>query len=223
MSNVPKFDFSKSTFKTEEDLDAALQGDKKADSPYLRAGRHEVVISSAEYKGPASDARWQKLEIVYEAANKKTIKKTMLVPTTSFEYRGSSGKDTLFVFQKFNNWIVSLGIPKITVKSAPVTLTEYFGKPEKSLKGMSLAITVGYDGNYVDYAGKDEIGNKKYQIRMKDGSTLLDKATLKTITFPDFDAAKGHAEQHQIVLQNFPDVLETSPGAVPSKVANSSW
>lgn len=208
MSAMPKFDFSKSTLKTAEELNKALDGTGRKESLYLDSGMHDVAIIEAKYSEKVlSDPSWRQLHMTVEGAGKKTIKTSVLIPTSSFEYSKNGGTATLFPFKKFVEFCAGLGFtPVKDADSAVTVLTEYFAKPEKSLVGRETKVTIGYLKNHIHYDGKDEIGQRRFIIKMGDGSTLLNKATGKVMAFSDRDSAMAHAEQNQIDIQKYPDV-----------------
>lgn len=66
MVDIPRFDFSGATIKTEEELQAAEASSNKGDK-YFRPGKYDVEISTVEFKGAAKgDANWGQLEITYK-------------------------------------------------------------------------------------------------------------------------------------------------------------
>lgn len=220
---IPKFNFSGSSIKTEAEMakeEAASGGGDK----YLKPGRHEVVITSVEYAGLAKDQNWGKFTLTLTGTGDKTIKSFLLVPFRDVMYVGASGKPTAFLYKKFKSFMAGLGI-EITVDSLGEVLPTYFGNNAKALVGLTTAIEVGYDGNYVKYAGKTESGEKRYNIVFSDGNILLDKQ-LQIMEFPDFAAAGLYAEANQIKLQKFPEVLSYSPsaqGGNPTATAAGNW
>jgi hypothetical protein len=95
-----------------------------------------------------------------------------------------------------------------------------FTNPDKTLVGRDLSANIGYQGNYIGYAGKDEAGINKYNITMKDGSVLAD-ASGKVMTFPEFEAALHHAEVNNIEVRKYVDVLDYNEGKAGA--TNSNW
>ena len=193
---------------------------------YIRPGVHEVTGLSARYTGPSkSDSTWNKLELVYENVAKKTIKETILVPTSTLEFNTEAGTTTFFCFQKLGRVVAALGMTMgETLDSNGSVLNEMFSQPEKSLVGRPLKVTVGYTGNYLEWLGKSADGQKQYAVKnAKDGSTLAGKDG-KTLIFADVDAAKAHCEQNQITVQGFANVLEHAVSASGSSAkAAANW
>lgn len=215
--SVPKFNFSKSTIKSDEELKALLDNDGKSGDKYFRPGLHEVTITKMEYKGRAGDQDWGKFVLSFEGAGGKATTGMIFVPFADVNYNGKNGKPTTLFYRRFTKFMDSVGI-KVTVANREQVLTETFLKPERSpLIGSPVKIQFGYDGNYVDYKGKDEAGIKKYVIQMaNNGGTTAE-------TFPTFDAAAAHAEQANIQLQEYPQVLSYEVSSTPAAKKVSNW
>lgn len=220
MSNamlIPKFNLSGSTIKTDEEL-AALGGSGKDTSPYFRPGTYQVSITKVEYQGSASDDRWGKFLLHLEGANGKAIRSQVMVPFRDVAFTSKTGKNTGLPFAKFKNFMLGLGV-KVSVPTLEATLVEVFTNPDKTLVGRDVSVNIGYQGNYIGYAGKDEAGIKKYNITMKDGSVLAD-ASGKVITWPEYGAAAEHADIHLIQINKYVDVLDYNEGKVATASAN---
>lgn len=205
---VPKFNFTGSTIKTEAEM--AAESDKAGGSggKYLKPGRHEVTITEVEYKGLAKDQNWGKFTLTLTGTGDKTIKSFLIVPFRDVMYVGASGKPTAFMYKKFKEFMAGLGV-EVTVESLGDVLPQYFGNGGAGLVGLNVAIEVGYEGNYTRYAGKAENGEKKYNIVFADGALLMDRQ-LQVINFPDYASATNYAEANQIKLQAFPEILSYS-------------
>jgi hypothetical protein len=219
MSNViPKFNFSQASIKTDEELKTALSGERGNDK-YFRPGKYDVTIASVEYQGPAKDTNWGKFLLTLKGTGEKSIRAQVIVPFRDQKYIGASGKPTMLMFLRFTQFMTALG-HTVTLDNLEETLTSVFANPERTLTGKVLGVEIGYDNNHIAYRGKDEIGVKKYVIQMKDGSVLSD-ASGKEITFPDIDSAKARAEQNQINLQEYVNVLSYHTSAANSKVGGA--
>lgn len=220
MSNaIPKFNLSGSTIKTDEEL-ASLGGSGSRDtSLYFRPGTYQVTITKVEYQGSASDDRWGKFLLHLEGANGKSIRSQVMVPFRDVAFAGKNGKNTGLPFAKFKNFMLGLGI-KVSVPTLEATLTEVFTNPDKTLVGRDVSVNIGYQGNYIGYAGKDDAGIKKYNITMKDGSVLAD-ASGKMMTWPEYGAAAEHAEINLITVSKYVDVLDYNEGT--KAAASSNW
>lgn len=207
MSDIPKFSFNNATVKTEEDLKALTPNSDK----YFRAGLHAVTITKAEYKGKASDPNWGKVWLTYTGTNDRTMLDCVLIPEKDVVYLGKNGKKTGFVFTKFRKFMSGLGID-VSLETLGDTMTTYFGNVGKGLVGKTLTIEIGYQGNHVAYLGKNADDTKRYAIKMKDG-TLLATPDGAVVEFPDVDSAKAHAEQLQIAIEEYMNVLDYQPAA----------
>lgn len=222
VTEIPKFNFSGSSIKTDEEFNK--QEGELSGGQYLRPGRHEVVITKVEYKGPSKDPNWGRFTLTLTGTGDKTTKYFLQVPFRDVMYVSSKGKPTGFMFKKFRDFMGALGIG-ITVDSLGEVLPTYFSKGGEALVGGKLAIELGYDGNYVKYAGKNGDGTKRYEIALKDGSILLDKDTLQPVTFADPSAAEAYAAEAQIIIQKYPEILkvEEPTGGVSFGAAKSEW
>lgn len=221
MSVLPKFNFSESPIKTQQELEQSLDA-LNPGGKYFRPGRHEARVTGVEYKGTASDPNWGKFMLTLEGTGGKTIKTLVMVPFKSIDFIDKNGRPTKFLYQKFTNLMSGLGYPGLRVEDLQTVLPEVWTKPEKTVVGREVGIEVGYQGNHVRYDGKDEIGNKKYALEMADGSTLCD-ASGRVMYFNDYEAALGHAESNQIVIDRFTSVLSFVPSTKTSQASDSSW
>lgn len=222
VNEIPKFSLSKAKIKTEEELQARIVEQGGGEQKYLRPGKHDVTISSVTYEGKAKDDNWGKFLLTFAGLANKTTTTMLLVPLSDVEYRTADGKVTTFLYTKFRNFMTALGI-NVTVDTLEDVLNGNFAKPEKTLVGRTVTIDLGYDGNHVKYIGKSEIGEKTYNITMRDGSTLS-SGTGQTLTFSDYDSAMAHAETSQISIQKFPSVLSFTPSAnLKSVKTASNW
>jgi hypothetical protein len=92
MSNLelPRFSFNNASIKTDEELAAAEAASGKKGEKYLsKPGKYEVTIQAIEVTGPATnDPTWHKVRFTYADAGERTIRDTVLVPTTDIVYGG---------------------------------------------------------------------------------------------------------------------------------------
>jgi hypothetical protein len=219
MSNVemPRFNFSKSSIKTDEELQAAAEASNKG-SKFFQPGKYEVVIDAVEYKGPAKgDPTWGNLEVTYKGAGEKTIRDYILVPFQDVKY---GDKGTLFPFRKVQNFGESLGTT-VTMANLEAAMKALFANPEK-LKGRPVSIEVGYRKGHVKYLGKHDDGTKRYGIVDRDGNSVRD-ADMKSVEFPDFEAALGYAEDQKIPVDKFVNVLSYEKSSVAAPKASTGW
>lgn len=222
MVDIPKFKLTKATIKSEAELQTKLAETSRFVNKYLDPGKHDVVLTAATYEGPGRDPNWGNFKITMEGGGKRTTSAYLLVPVSDVEYTNpDTGKKTTFLYTKFRQFMGALGV-NVTIENLEDVLNDNFSKPEKTLVGRSVTIDLGYDGNFIKYMGKDEIGGKVYNIVMADKSTLADSRG-KTLVFSDMDAAAAHAEANQIRIQRYSSVLEYSIPANLKKASGSNW
>lgn len=221
MSNLelPRFNFSSATIKTEDELAAleATQG-KKGDKYLSKPGKYEVVIQTIEVTGPAtSDPTWHKVRFTYMDAGERTIRDTVMVPTTDLVY---GEKKTLFPFKKLQRFTGALGY-ELTASNVGEIMKTVFGQLKK-LEGRPVSIEVGYQSAYIKYMGKDGEASV-YNIIDRDGNPVRD-AELNAVKFPDVDSAKNYAASASIQL-GFANVLayEKSAAGVAAQPVAASW
>jgi len=216
---MPKFDFSNATIRTEEEFAAAEatsgQGDKYLNKP----GKYEVVIDSVEYKGLSEkDTNWGKLEVVYKGSGDRTIKDFIQIPFKDTVY---GEKKSTYPLKKLRSFCGALG-HTINVTTIGDTMKSVFGRPEK-LKGQSLSIEIGYNRGHIKYMGKTTEGAKRYQIYDRDNNPVR-TADLAVVEFPDFDAALAYAGANNVQVDKFPQILVYAKGAAATAApANTNW
>lgn len=223
MVDTPKFNFNNSSIKSDEELKAKLDADGGGFDKFFKPGKHEVRITKIEYQSLADDPNWGKYLIHVEGTGQKTTRGQLFVPIKDTLYRTKAGKETTVFFKRFQDFMSAVGVT-VTIKDLTQTLNTIFGNVDKSpLLGTNVALEMGYDGNYVKYDGKDDIGNKRYLIEMADGSLIVDTATGKAAIFSGFDAAMAHAEQNQIKVQKYPQILKWVTSTTPTSKAAANW
>lgn len=219
MTDIPKFSFSGSSIKSDEELNAKL-AETDTRSKYFRPGKHTVTIAKADYQGLAGDDRWGKFLLTLEGVGGKSTTAQLIVPLKDVMYRTKKGTETIFMFKKVQGFMAALGVG-LTINNLQDTLTQYFSNPAKSLVSRELVIDIGYNGNHVAYNGKNAAGEVEYVIKMRDGSVVCDKTDLTPVLFTTRDAALAHAEGLQIQIEEYSSVLsyEVSPTAKNLSVA----
>jgi hypothetical protein len=220
MTDLPKFNFSGVSVKSEEELNAKL-AESDTRSKYFRPGKHAVTINNVVYQGLAGDDRWGKFLLTLGGVGGKETTAQLIVPLRDVMYRTKAGKETAFMFKKMVGFMKALNVD-LTIGNLEDTLKTWFSNPAKSLVGQELLIEIGYNGNHIRYDGKDTTGSAKYVIQMKDGSVVCDSDTVPMI-FTTKDAALAHAETLQISIEEYSSVLgyEASPTAKRANV--SGW
>lgn len=218
---IPKFSFGGNSIKTDEELTQKLAETTSTGGKYFRPGKHTVKVTAAVYQGLAGDDRWGKFLLTLSGVGEKTTTAQLIVPFKDVMYIAKSGKETLFMFKKIQNFMSALGVT-LTVGNLQDTLTQYFSNPAKTLVGKELIINIGYAGNHIGYAGKNAVtGEVEFNIQMRDGSVVCDKSDLTPLLFSTRDAAMAQAEQLAIKIEEYSSVLnyEVSPTAKNLSVA----
>lgn len=215
---IPRFNFSNCSIKTDEELNAVQENSKKEDK-FFKPGKYEVVIDSVEYTGQApNDPNWGKLTVTYKGTGEKTIKDFLLIPFADVKY---GVKGTLYPFRKIQKFGQALGT-EVTVKTVEAAMKQLFANPVK-LKGRAVGIEVGYEKGHVKYMGKTPEGSKQYSLADRDGNPIRDNA-MNVAVFPDFDAAYAYAEENKIPVDRFPRILDYAQSSLAAAApAKSDW
>lgn len=219
MSNLemPRFDFSGASIKSEEDLAAAEAATNKGDK-YFKPGKYDVVINRVEFRGAAkSDPNWGNLEVEYRGTGEKLIRDYILVPFKDVTY---GEKKSLFPFQKVKQFCAALG-HTVRVETLGDTLKSVFGNTTK-LTGKSVSIEVGYRKGHIKWVGKTAEGNTILHIIDRDGNAVRD-ADLNALEFADREAAEQFANDNKIAIDKYVNVLSYTQSATaqaPAKAAN---
>lgn len=219
MSTIPKFNFSESVIKTEEELQASMES--AGNSKFFRPGRYDVTIESVEYQGLAKDDRWGKFLLTLKGTGEKSIRAQVIVPFRGIEFVNKNGKPSKFNYVKFVEFMTAIGKP-VKVEELETLLPAVWSNPDRTLVGLNVGIDVGYDRTHIRYDGKDEIGLKRYAIEYGDGSTLCD-ASGKVMVFNDYDSALAHAEANQIEIQRFSNVLGYTTPTAGNTNTSTNW
>lgn len=212
MSNpqMPKFDFSAASVRTSEELDALTPARKE--SPYFKAGKHEVKIVDVEYRGIAKgDTNWGSLALTYEGVGNKTIKEFVLIPFKDIVY---GEKKTTYPFRKLQDLVAGLGL-ELTPETLPSVMSTLFANTD-ALKGLNIAIEVGYQNAHAKYSRPNADGVSTVTIVKKDG-TVLNDASGTPLTFADGNSAQEYANQVGIKFDAFMNVLSHAVSSTPNK------
>lgn len=218
---MPKFNFSKATFTSEADLNAATQRPEgsNSSSKVMRPGKHEVTISAVENRGVSEkDPSWIKLGLTLSGTGTKEIRTVLLVPTADIVY---GAKKTLFPYSKLKEFLKAIGEESVTVENLGDILSRTIGR-DGALKGMNLSIEVGYQRNHLRSV-RNDIGETS--VRIVDGKTKSDMlgADGKVMSFSDYDSAEAYLVANNIPYDAFPSVLKFGPAAAQGKSANANW
>lgn len=220
MTDIPKFNFSGTSVKTDAELEAKLAETSNKGGKYFRPGKHTVKIAGVVYQGLAGDDRWGKFLLTLNGVGEKTTTAQLIVPLKDVMYRTKKGTETIFMFKKVQGFMAALGV-SLNIGNLQETLTQYFSNPAKALVGRELIVDIGFNGNHIAYNGKDEAGVAQYAIKMRDGSLVCDKTDMTPLLFSTRDAALAQAESLQIAIEEYSSVLsyEVSPTAKNLSVA----
>lgn len=217
MTEMPRFDFSSCEFKSDDELNAALEAGQSKGSKYFNEpGQYEVTIADVEFlKVSEKDPNWGSIKLVYQGTGEKTVNDFLLVPFKTVKY---GEKGTLFPFKKVSQFCGALGV-EVRASNLGESMKTVFGRLEK-LKGQSLKIDLGYRGSYVKY---NRAGDEKYfTIVGKDGNVLRDNTSMDALKFADKAAALAYAESNQIAVERFMSVLQYDKSASGASLAAST-
>ena len=225
MSKVlPKFELDSSTeFANEEEFQAELKKSTTTNSIFS-PGIYDVKIVDAFYDKPcASDKTFQGYVINLAGAQGKKIGMYLNVPTTKWRF---GKKESMFPTSKVTKFLHAIGIPEESLQTkidVMENIKNVFSSLEglESLEGKELTVSIGYNRPYIQWVDKDDEGNNRYEICMKNAPSLRDSEG-NVLFFNDRDAAINYAENEKIAIQKFPDVLETYP-LESTKSSNSEF
>lgn len=203
----PKFDFSGCSIKSDEDMAAALAGEKKKEGKFFDCGQHDVIIQGAKYAGLApKDASWYKLELSFKGTGTREGKAWVMFPTKEVAY----GPDRLWKpFLKCQQLASALGEDLKASTLKPVC-AKLFGKPEK-LVGKPLTIRFDYENARAKFVSKE---NGKLQIALQlnnKGELYQENSQVKY--FDSYDAVKAFAKEKNIRYDSFPQPVEFLPAS----------
>lgn len=215
---LPRFDFSGCSIKSDEELSEleAKQGsfDKYIDKP----GKYDVVIQDVVIQGPGKkDPSWTVLKFTYADAAGRTLNDFVSVPSCEITY---GEKKTLAVFKRTQKFCGAMG-HDLKATNVGDVLKAVFGRLGK-LKDRSLSIDVGYTKGRIAYQGKKEDGSTYYHLIDRDGNPVRN-AALEAVEFGDAAAAKAYAKVNNIEV-GYAEVLAYAPGvAAAPKAAPAGW
>lgn len=213
---MPRFDFSGSAIKDDEELQSQVDKSTKG-SKFFAPGRYDVTIESVTYKGLAKDPNWGALEVVYKGTGDKTIKDQVQIPFKDFKFNGERG-ETMFPFKKVQAFAGALGV-EIKRTNAEEALKTLFARPEK-LAGRPLKIEVGYRKAYAKYVGK-EGDQKVYNLAHRDGT--LESDANGAVKFYDYESVEAYANQKNIGFDKFVNVLAYEKSSDTGLAPESGW
>lgn len=196
---IKKFNF-KSTI-TEAEIQAAAP---QQVSKFLEPGKYDVKITEASLNITESnptgrskgDASWLVVKVRLAVATGASILTYILVPTEDLTYKkpGMDPKYKFLMANKFKEFLRSIG-ENPSVDNIGNVLEKLFSNPA-NLVGKTAKISVGYQGNYLQYAQD----SKTYTIVNKKGEPVIKRQ------YADRDAAQAEAAELGIEIQKFPEV-----------------
>jgi hypothetical protein len=196
---IPSFnlDASNLDITSDADLQAAIEKEQKKG---FEPGRYTLKIVNARFHANkdtksifcASDPTWFNVAVTLESADGRSKDYFVQVPTTKVKYTGKKGKDTLFVWTKFCEFMAAIG-EAASLTNLSKLAPKYFGSEEtiKTLNGKEIDVDMAHEGAFAEKEGD------LFKIVTKAGDYQEDK---ETILFPDFNSAKTFAEVKGIKL-----------------------
>lgn len=202
---MPRFDFSNVSFKTQEELEAhdkANGGGTRFVEKYFKPGQYDVTITSIDCLGKAQkDDSWVNLVVHYQGTGEKTINGLIQIPTRDVKY-GPRG--TTYPYRVLQEFCKALG-HNLTVETLGQTVKSLFSRPEK-LAGTSLRIAVGYAKGYAKYAGKRDDGTAYFVLMDRNHESVKDDSGLD-LQFGDKTSAELYAQANKIPFDKYTQVL----------------
>lgn len=201
-------------------LNEKLAAESKAKKEFFKPGKHEVEITSVEYKGAVeSDDTWHKFRVVFQGTFGKEISELFLVPTKDVILNTKDGEKSAYPYRKLKDFMSAVGV-ELSLTTLGATLGKYFGE-KSQLVGMNLSIETAFTGPHVKYMGKDEAGNNTYQIVNRREEAIDDAV------FADYASAKKAAEDLGIALKGFVDVTKyvgsSTPNVAEKATTKGEW
>lgn len=139
----------------------------------------DYVLRTENKNGVIKDGagkRWASLQLnlkVTGSANEHLIGQTITtffdVPVETLTYTSAGGRVSKIKTQIFVNLIKAL----TGVQPTMAQIQSSLNKLDELLTGGQLTVKVGYDGDHINYVGKDDAGMLQYNILLKDGSAML--------------------------------------------------
>lgn len=209
---LPKFDFSSMNLD-QSALNEKIEADKKASRQFFKPGSHEVTVTGLEYKGQVeSNPTWAKYRISYEGTYNKTISDLVMVPTQDVTFKNKEGKDTLFPYRKLVELMASLGV-ELNLTNLGANMKKFFGSENSPLIGKNLKIETAYTGPHIKYQGKSAAGQSIYQVVKRNEEPIFDNL------FASYDEAGSFAEQNNVEVRGFVDVVKYVSSSTPAQEA----
>lgn len=202
-NDMPRFDFSGCSIKTDEELEKTLAEDKKKGR--FNQGKHGVVIKAVKWDGLCKkDDTWGQIVFTYEGTGEKEISDLIQIPFKDITYGSSK---TTFPFRKLTEFCAGLGV-QLKATNLQTVMQSTFSKPEK-LVGTALDIDVGYRKAYARFVRKN--GDiVLYSLILSDGAAYQENGIIKL--FEGYKAVEEFANNSKIEFDKNINVTRYYPG-----------
>jgi hypothetical protein len=196
---VPSFnlDATNLDITTDEALQEAIEKEQRKG---FDPGRYTLRLSKPRFHANKdtksifckNDPTWFNVVVTLESADGRSKDYFIQVPTTKVKYTGGKGKDTLFVFGKFCEFMAAIG-EAVSLQNLSKIVPKYFASEEtlKKLDGKEIDVDMAHEGAYAEKV--DDL----FKIVLKTGDYQEDG---ETVMFPDFNSAKTFAAAKNIEL-----------------------
>lgn len=160
-------------------------------------GSYELKIIEIDNKGPVkSDPTWIGLVIKMVGVNEEKITQYITVPTCNLNYITNAGKPTKFMYKKYKEFLIALGIDEVTQENVLTFAPKLFS--EGLILDLSVQATLNYEGAYAKFNGKD--GDVVTYVLVHNNEVVTDatnevEGVNQPILFTTRDAAEAHAVQ----------------------------
>jgi hypothetical protein len=203
-----KFQLKKANYevKSQGELSSKLENQFSDFAPgsyetaITKAGWHLKDVNDPNSARCQGDNTWFNLKVELTAVDGRKLNTFIQVPTEKLTY---GEKKTYAVFKKFSEFMAGVGFP-VNLDNLDKVAPKVFADPEKSLKGKTVTVDLGFEGARVE---KCDDGFKIVQANGKD---LLDESG-ELYVLPDRKSAVSTAESMKIRV-GFIQVLKYHPG-----------
>jgi hypothetical protein len=188
---LPVFKFNKSDVVSVEEFEKAKADIENGGKKRLEVGNHDLkVVSLHANSQNATDPSWYSYKITLADSEGREIRHYAMIPTKSARFEKEGSKQPYFLFIQLQKLLNAFGIQLSPNDLSP--LAKLIG--EDKLVGKTVNVDVGYDGPHVKMLEKGV-----YTIVDKNDQQLRDEEG-ETLTYPDFDSAKGDSLNRNIKL-----------------------
>ena len=214
MTQAPVFNFTKNSVTLNEEEFQAAAAKEESGGNFLDVGQYSVKIKEAKFHINkdtdsmfcAKDPTWFNVVITLESDGKEKLF-WLQVPTSKLQFSTSSGKNELFAFRKFREFMDALGVTVLAdVDELSKIVPKYFTDPSV-IEGKAMKIEIQYTKPHLK-----RTDGGKFIICNRDGSPhkLFDKE------FDSRDDAVADAAiEGNLTLQSFPEIVKFEPEDEP--------